>query len=90
LATLKAQPWLRHISHVRIRPYAGRKRWTWELSEVEPGVGRIPLAFAMPEIRKLQTFNNRERGFTREYLNFGSRMDGGRTQHSGAPLAGIC
>ena len=54
MATLKAQPWLRHISHVRIRPYAGRKRWTWELSEVEPGVGRIPLAFAMPEIRKLQ------------------------------------
>jgi hypothetical protein len=54
LATLKAQSWLRHISHVKVQPYTGRRRWTWELSEVEPDVGRIPLAFAMPEIRKLQ------------------------------------
>jgi hypothetical protein len=54
LASLQGQPWLRHIAHVKVRPYRGRKSWTWELAEVEPDVTRVALDFAMPEIRRLQ------------------------------------
>ena len=38
LAALQKLPSLRGTKSVRICPYSGPKRWTWELDKIEPEV----------------------------------------------------
>ena len=45
IAELQKVPSLRDTLSVRIRPYSGRKDWTWELDRIEPEVGPTQIKF---------------------------------------------
>ena len=46
IAELQKLPSLRDTQSVRVRPYSGRKDWTWRLDRIEPEVGPEQSKFA--------------------------------------------
>ena len=52
LKAIREKMTLKHITYVRIAPYTGPEKWTWEIIEV--WAGKSALSDAMDEIRELQ------------------------------------